>query len=113
MIFQEPMTSLNPVMKIGKQLEEPLLLHTNLSKEERRQIVYQKLEQAGLKDAEKMIARISPFSMVKLLSSTTLFSLSFSGNEIERCFTSNIGKCVSCLCIFCQMLCQRCYLRLR
>ena len=47
MIFQEPMTSLNPVMKIGKQLEEPLLLHTNLSKEERRQIVYQKLEQAG------------------------------------------------------------------
>ncbi len=54
MIFQEPMTSLNPVMKIGKQLEEPLLLHTNLSKEERRQIVYQKLEQAGLKDAEKI-----------------------------------------------------------
>lgn len=33
MIFQEPMTSLNPVLRIGDQLTEPLLLHKNLSKE--------------------------------------------------------------------------------
>ncbi|MCT4542060.1 MAG: ABC transporter ATP-binding protein [Vallitalea sp.] len=32
MIFQEPMTSLNPVLRIGKQLSEPLMLHQNLSK---------------------------------------------------------------------------------
>ena len=31
MVFQEPMTSLNPVMKIGKQVAESLLLHTDLS----------------------------------------------------------------------------------
>ncbi|GKX29279.1 ABC transporter ATP-binding protein [Vallitalea longa] len=34
MIFQEPMTSLNPVLRIGKQLTEPLMLHQKLSKKE-------------------------------------------------------------------------------
>lgn len=34
MIFQEPMTSLNPVMKIGKQLEEALSIHNKLTKQE-------------------------------------------------------------------------------
>ena len=37
-IFQEPMTSLNPTMKIGKQVEESLRIHTRLSKEERRAV---------------------------------------------------------------------------
>lgn len=36
MIFQEPMTSLNPVKKIGWQMEEALRIHTNLTDEERR-----------------------------------------------------------------------------
>ncbi|MGZ0189397.1 MAG: ATP-binding cassette domain-containing protein, partial [Alphaproteobacteria bacterium] len=32
MIFQEPMTSLNPVMRIGKQISEALILHQNMNK---------------------------------------------------------------------------------
>ena len=32
MIFQDPMTSLNPVLTIGRQLEEPLMLHVGMSK---------------------------------------------------------------------------------
>ena len=34
MIFQDPMTSLNPTMKIGKQIMEPILKHQNVSKVE-------------------------------------------------------------------------------
>ena len=34
MIFQEPMTSLNPVMRIGRQIDEVMILHQGLSKEE-------------------------------------------------------------------------------
>ncbi|HEX3022532.1 MAG TPA: ATP-binding cassette domain-containing protein, partial [Lachnospiraceae bacterium] len=36
-IFQEPMTSLNPVMKVGKQVDEMLLLHSDLRKDELRE----------------------------------------------------------------------------
>lgn len=54
MIFQEPMTALNPTMKIGKQVEETLKLHTKLSKEERRKKVYHALEDVELEDPEKL-----------------------------------------------------------
>lgn len=54
MIFQEPMTSLNPVMKIGRQVEEALLLHTGLSKKERRQRALEALTQAGLTEPERL-----------------------------------------------------------
>lgn len=52
MVFQEPMTSLNPVMKIGKQVGESLHLHTDLSKEEIHRRVVRALEEVGLADAE-------------------------------------------------------------
>ncbi|NLJ90047.1 MAG: ABC transporter ATP-binding protein [Clostridiales bacterium] len=53
MVFQEPMTSLNPSMKIGRQVEEMLVLHeANLSKEERRKRTIEALGQAGLSSGE-------------------------------------------------------------
>ena len=41
MIFQEPMTSLNPVYPVGKQVQEAILLHQKVSKEEAKERVLQ------------------------------------------------------------------------
>lgn len=53
-IFQEPMTSLNPVKPIGWQVEECLLLHTELTKEERKQKALSLLREVGLTDCERV-----------------------------------------------------------
>lgn len=54
MVFQEPMTSLNPLQKIGKQVEEVLKIHTDLSKEERYKKVLSILEDVELKNPEEI-----------------------------------------------------------
>ena len=53
-IFQEPMTSLNPVKKIGWQVEEPLRIHTDLSKEERYRKAISMLADVELDDPERV-----------------------------------------------------------
>ena len=50
MIFQEPMTSLNPVMKIGKQMNEVLIKHRNLSSEEASEKSIDMLNAVGIPD---------------------------------------------------------------
>ena len=54
MIFQEPMTSLNPVMKIGRQVEETLQLHTKLTDANIHQRARQALENVGLEDVDEL-----------------------------------------------------------
>lgn len=48
MIFQNPYSSLNPKMKIGEILKEPLIINTDLKKEEITKIVEEKIEKVGL-----------------------------------------------------------------
>lgn len=54
MVFQEPMTSLNPVKKIGWQVEESLRIHTVLTREERYQKAIEALKEAELPEAEQI-----------------------------------------------------------
>ncbi len=56
MVFQEPMTSLNPTKRVGGQVEEVLKLHTKLAKEESRSRVLETFAAVGLHDAEKVYA---------------------------------------------------------
>ena len=50
MIFQEPMTSLNPTMKVGKQVEEALLIHTGMDAGERRERALKSMASVELPD---------------------------------------------------------------
>ena len=54
MIFQEPMTSLNPVLKVGHQVREMLLVHNpTMSKAEAKQRVVEMFQRVGIPEAEK------------------------------------------------------------
>ncbi len=53
MIFQEPMTSLNPVYKIGDQIMESILIHTDLSKAEARKTAIKMLDLVGIPSPEQ------------------------------------------------------------
>ena len=51
-VFQEPMSALNPVMRIGPQVEECLRVHTDLSREDRRELALQAMRDVDLDDVE-------------------------------------------------------------
>ena len=55
MIFQDPMTSLDPTMKVGMQVAESMIKHLKLSKKEALQQAVLLLEQVGIPNAEKRV----------------------------------------------------------
>ncbi len=57
MIFQEPLTALNPLMRIGQQIDEVIAIHTDMQKNDRYDKVINLLEEVGIKDPEKMYKR--------------------------------------------------------
>ena len=54
-IFQDPMTSLNPTFTIGNQLEEAILLHTNRNKKQAEERAVEMLKLVGISEPEKRI----------------------------------------------------------
>jgi oligopeptide transport system ATP-binding protein len=55
MIFQDPMTSLNPVLTIGRQITEALELHLHMNKEQARKRAVQLLEMVGIPGADSRL----------------------------------------------------------
>ena len=56
MIFQEPMTSLNPVITVGKQIMEAVLTHENMSKQEAKERALEMIKLVGIPMPEKVFA---------------------------------------------------------
>src|SRR5688572_20656542 len=57
MIFQEPMTSLNPVLTVGRQIVETLLLHQDLSKDAANKRAFEMLRLANIPESERRLAQ--------------------------------------------------------
>ena len=55
MVFQEPMTALNPVMRCGEQIDEVLRCHTDWPAPQRREAVLQMMQQVRLPEPERMM----------------------------------------------------------
>ena len=55
MIFQDPMTSLNPYLRVSEQLVEPLLIHESISKKDALARALEMMEAVGINDAAKRI----------------------------------------------------------
>ncbi len=55
MVFQDPMTSLNPVLTIGRQITESLLAHTDMTHEQARQRAIELLELVGIPEAAERL----------------------------------------------------------
>jgi peptide/nickel transport system ATP-binding protein len=55
MIFQDPMTSLNPVMKVGKQISEPLRIHLDMTRADAKATALRLLEDVGIPEPEKRL----------------------------------------------------------
>ena len=56
-VFQEPMSAMDPLMKIGAQVEEPLLIHTGLPAGDRRTMALRALREAELPNPECIYGR--------------------------------------------------------
>ena len=55
MIFQDPMTSLNPVLTVGGQMEEPLVLHIGMTQKQARERAVELLEMVGIPNAKERL----------------------------------------------------------
>ncbi|MFA5338156.1 MAG: ABC transporter ATP-binding protein [Candidatus Omnitrophota bacterium] len=79
MIFQEPMTALNPVFTIGEQIREALELHSNLGKKQAINEVVRLLELVGISEAQKRI-KDYPHQLSGGMRQRVLIAMALSSN---------------------------------
>jgi peptide/nickel transport system ATP-binding protein len=77
MIFQEPMTSLNPVMTIGKQITEAIHLHRDVDREEARELAVQMLSRVGIPDPRQRVEEF-PFQLSGGMRQRALIAMALS-----------------------------------
>jgi len=53
MIYQDPMTTLNPMNKVGEQISEALIIHKKVSKKEAQKVVIELMKAVGITDGEE------------------------------------------------------------
>lgn len=79
MIFQEPMSSLNPAMRIDKQMIEGIRLHTDLTKEQARERAAKILQQVGIPDPERVLKNY-PHQLSGGMSQRVMIAMAMSCN---------------------------------
>lgn len=79
MIFQEPMTSLDPVFTIGNQMMEGIRRHQKISKKEAREKSLQLLKEVGIANAEKVIAEY-PHQLSGGMRQRVMIAIAMSNN---------------------------------
>lgn len=79
MIFQDPMTFLNPVLKIETQLVEPILNHTNMSKKEARERALELMRLVGIPSPEKRITQY-PFEFSGGMRQRIVIAIALANN---------------------------------
>ncbi|BFH62286.1 MULTISPECIES: ABC transporter ATP-binding protein [Paenibacillus] len=79
MIFQEPMSSLNPVLKIGEQIMEPLIVHQKMSKKQARERAIELIEQVGISRAEQIVDSY-PHELSGGMLQRIMIAIAISGN---------------------------------
>ena len=79
MVFQDPMTFLNPTMRIGKQLCEPILNHTKLTKKEARERALELMRLVGIPSPEKRIDQY-PFEFSGGMRQRIIIAIALANN---------------------------------
>ena len=78
MIFQEPATSLNPVLTVGRQIGEVLARHLNLTGEPARQRMLELLRQVGIADPERRLGEY-PFQLSGGMKQRVMIAIALAG----------------------------------
>ena len=79
MIFQDPMTFLNPVLKIETQLIEPMLNHTNMTKEQAKEKALELMRKVGIPSPEKRITQY-PFEFSGGMRQRIIIAIALANN---------------------------------
>ena len=79
LIFQDPLSALNPIMKIGKQITEVLHLHTKMTKEQARARAIELMEAVGIPDAPRRFEQY-PFQFSGGMRQRIVIAIALSAN---------------------------------